>query len=216
MGGLVPPTNFHNCRCEIIANFYLLILDPWINLISFDKAGSSISCYLIVSPGQWKLLLVQECPSIFCEIRENFNRFCEMNIYILFLMTVTMLHYINQEASHCKESSTLPLLKLQYSTQTRSTPWLLMPCLPVLPSHQQPQYWLCTIMLVLVFHKEGFQVHEPSQYQEMEGNVNMFLLTHLPRTKWPPFPRHFSNAYSWMKSFLFSFNFNSNFIGVCS
>ena len=40
-------------------------------------------------------------------------------------------------------SLTLPVLKLEYSSQTGSIPLLLMPWFLTSPSHQQPWFWLC-------------------------------------------------------------------------
>ena len=55
--------------------------------------------------------------------------------------------------------STLLVLKLEYSRQTGSRPWLLMPWPLMLLVHQQPWYWLCVTFLCCTGKKFNYLCH---------------------------------------------------------
>ena len=65
--------------------------------------------------------------------------------------TKHMLHLISFNSSWPGENDchfknlTLLVLRLEYSSRTRSISWLPMPWLLVSPGHQQPWYWECEI-----------------------------------------------------------------------
>ena len=62
------------------------------------------------------------------------------------------------------------VLRLEYSRQTRSTPWLLMPWLLVGPGHQQSWYWLCKTGRSLPPLRKDFQwlLQSWCQWEQMQ------------------------------------------------